>query len=80
MVSMIVYSLLGTWLLYTFPQSFTLGEAMIVSQGITIMLLDTGLQLFDTVSYSHTHTLLLFTIHIHISYQVTSIVFHVRLL
>ena len=45
-----IYTALCPWLLYTFPQSFTLGEAMIVSQGITVMLVDTGIQLLSTVS------------------------------
>jgi len=45
LASVVVYSLLTPWLLYSFPLSFTLGEAMIVGQGTTVMLIDTGMQL-----------------------------------
>lgn len=44
-----VYSAVTPWLVYTFPTSFTYGEAMIISQGLTIMLGDTLLQLLKLV-------------------------------
>ena len=44
-----MYSLLGVWLLQNIPETFTLGELVIVSQGITILTLDTGLQLVALV-------------------------------
>ena len=46
---MVVYSVLIGWLVHCFPLSFTLGEAMIVGQGITLMVIDTGLQLLQMV-------------------------------
>jgi len=45
-----VYCMLGVWLLYTFPKTFTLGEAMIVSQGLTMLFVDVSLQLLPMVS------------------------------
>ena len=45
-----IYSLLGAWLLDAFPKSFTLGEAMIVSQTLTLVDMDTALQLLTMVS------------------------------
>ena len=44
-----LYSALVPWLVYTFPKSFTFGESMIVSQGLTLLLGDTALQLFKLV-------------------------------
>ena len=46
---MVVYSVLVGWLLHCFPLSFTLVEAMIVGQGVTLMVIDTGLQLLQMV-------------------------------
>lgn len=52
-----IYSLLGVWLLNTFPKSFTMGEAMIVAQGLAILFLDTVMQLLTLVSgkYKYVH-------------------------
>jgi len=44
-----VYSLLGVWLLQNVSETFTLGELVIVSQGVTILVLDTGMQLVALV-------------------------------
>ena len=44
-----LYSLLGTWLLRSLPRTFTLGEAVIVAQGLTILLLDAAIQLLSLV-------------------------------
>jgi hypothetical protein len=45
-----VYSVLVPWLLHVFPASFTLGEVMVVSQGLTLLVADTTLQLLAMVS------------------------------
>ena len=50
LVSIMLYSLLTPWLLYTFPESFTLGEAMLVAQGGTLLLVDMSMQLLSVVS------------------------------
>lgn len=52
-----LYCLLATWLLDTFPLAFTLAEVMIVSQGVTLTLTDTAVQLlrkYDLVAASPT--------------------------
>ena len=43
------YSVLGVWLLNGLPLSFTIGEAMIVSQALTILFMDAALQLLTMV-------------------------------
>ena len=40
-----VYSCLLAWLLASFPASFSLCEVMMVSQGLALLLTDTGLQI-----------------------------------
>lgn len=57
LVGAAIYSLLGVWLLNTFPKSFTMGEAMIVAQGLAILFLDTVMQLLTLVSgkYKYVH-------------------------
>lgn len=49
-----IYSLLGAWLLNTFPNSFTVGETMIVSEALTLVAMDTGIQLLALVC-DHNH-------------------------
>ena len=44
-----IYTLLGAWLLNAVPKSFTLGEAMIVAQGLTLLFLDAAIQLLNMV-------------------------------
>ena len=44
-----IYSIIVPWLLHSFPKSFTLGEAVIIGQGATILLMDTALQLLKLV-------------------------------
>ena len=45
-----IYSILLPWLLMTFPTSFTICEAMIVGQSLTLLIIDTVLQLIAIVS------------------------------
>lgn len=66
-----MYSIAGVWLLSTFPNSFTLGEASIVSQGATMLVLDTGLQVVHLVSFQIASVLLL-----HLS---TPVLMHLKL-
>ncbi len=47
-----VYSLLGAWLLNAFPKSFTIGEAVIVAQGLTLLFLDSAMQLLHLVRWT----------------------------
>ena len=47
--SIALYYATVPFLLYSFPCSFTLGEAVIVSQGTTLLLVDTALQLLKLV-------------------------------
>ena len=42
--------MLVPWLLHVFPTSFSLCEAMVASQGLTLLLTDTTLQLLALVS------------------------------
>ena len=47
--SIALYYATVPFLLYSFPRSFTLGEAVIVGQGTTLLLLDTAVQLLKLV-------------------------------
>ena len=51
-----LYCLLATWLLDTFPLAFTLAEVMIVSQGVTLTLTDTAVQLLRKVCHTNDRT------------------------
>ncbi len=44
-----IYSILGAWLLNSYPRSFTVGEAMIVSQALSVLFMDAAIQLLDMV-------------------------------
>ena len=48
--AIVMYSIMVPWCLYTFPNSFSLGEAVIVCQGLTMMFIDTSIQLVHLVS------------------------------
>ena len=47
--AVVVYSLIGVWLIQNVPGTFSLGEVVIVSQGLTILVLDTAVQLVPLV-------------------------------
>lgn len=49
LVGVAVYSVLVPSLLYRFPGSFSIGEAIIVGQGLTLLILDVLLQLASQV-------------------------------
>ena len=48
--SIVLYYATVPFLLYSFPRSFTLGEAVIVGQGTTLLLVDTAVQLLKLVN------------------------------
>ena len=48
--SIALYYATVPFLLYSFPRSFTLGEAVIVGQGTTLLLVDTAVQLLKLVN------------------------------
>lgn len=55
-----LYSLLGVWLLNTFPKTFTMGEAMIVAQGLTLLIMDASIQILTLVGTIVIHVIYMY--------------------
>ena len=59
-IAVVLYSILFAFLLHNFPESFTLCEAMLVSQSLSLLLTDTITQLLSHLNWYTLDAVLVF--------------------